>query len=114
MTNLGNRDAADAFAFEIDGGTGNEFTGVVTVAGEIDNSTGAGHSVGVKNISQNGTSVTFSGDITDNGRGLLVDGNTGGTILFLGDVTANTETFTPIAVTNNTGSDVNFGGSTAP
>ena len=108
MTNLGN--SVGGIGFEIDGGALNQFTGTVTVANDIDNSMGAGRSVAISNISTAGTSVTFSGDITDNGAGILVNGNTGGTILFLGDLDVETETNTAILVSDNTGADISFSG----
>ncbi|MEX0643535.1 MAG: hypothetical protein WD468_12590 [Pirellulales bacterium] len=108
MTNLGNM--AGAIAFEIDGGVLNQFTGMVTVSNDIAND--LGRSVAIRNISDAATTVTFSGDITDTGQGILVDSNTGGTILFLGDLDLDTDANTAILVTDNTGADINFAGDT--
>jgi hypothetical protein len=106
MTNLGN--LAGGIAFEIDGGGPNQFTGTVTVSNEITND--LGRSVAISDMSQAGTSVTFSGDITDTGEGIFIDSNTGGTILFLGDLDLQTMTNDAVLATNNTGADINFGG----
>ncbi len=110
MTNLGN--VAGGIAFEIDGDPGGnlkQFTGVVSVANDIAND--LGRSVVIRNITAAGTSVTFSGDITDTGQGVFINENTGGTVLFLGDLTITTALADPaIVVTTNTGADINFGG----
>jgi hypothetical protein len=108
MTNLG--DDVNSAAFRVDGGGLNEFTGVVSVANAISNTTTDGRSVVVSNISEDGTSVTFNGNVTDSGRGILVDSNAGGTILFSGNLDLDTTTNTAFTATNNTDTNIDAAG----
>lgn len=96
-------ESIDGTAFDVNG-----FTGTLAVNSDIENDTG--RSVSVQGVSDASTSVTFNGDITDTGQGLLVSNNTGGTILFSGDFDFDTTTNNAITLTNNTGADINFGG----
>jgi hypothetical protein len=94
----------DGTAFDVNG-----FTGTLNVNSDITNDTG--RSVSVQAVSDAGTTVTFNGDITDTGQGILVSNNSGGTILFSGDLGLDTGANpAAITVTNNTGADINFGG----
>jgi hypothetical protein len=101
-------DSVDGTAFLVDGGGTDQFTGVVSVSSAIMNDTG--RSVSVSNISGAGTSVTFTGNVTDTGEGIRVDSNVGGTILFSGTLDLDTGANSAILATNNTGADINFGG----
>ena len=108
MMNLGND--VNSAAFRVDGDTLNEFTGVVSVANAISNTMSAGRSVVVSNISEAGTSVTFNGNITDAGRGILVDSNAGGSILFSGNLDLDTMANTAFTATNNTDTNIDAAG----
>ncbi len=98
-------------AFEIngdDGGT-DSFGGSVSVAGTIMNDTG--RSIAVQNVAT-GASISFSGNVTDTGDGLLVDSNSGGDIAFIGNLnmTIDTPGDTAVLLTNNTGTNIDFPG----
>ena len=88
----------------------NEFTGWPRSAGRSTND--AGRSVSIQGISGAGTSVTIAGDITETGasEGILVNDNSGGTILFSGDITQTLTGQNGILLTSNTGTDISFGG----
>jgi hypothetical protein len=92
--------------FEVDGGEG-----VITFAGEIDNTVaGGGRSVHITDLQ--GGSVTFSpaSMITDTNTGILVDANDDGLILFAGELDMDTAGNDAITLTNNTGTDIDFTG----
>ena len=99
-------------AIDINGGAADEFTGSATFAGDITND--AGHSVSIQGISGTGTAVTLTGDITETAmsasQGINIDSNSGGTILFSGNITQNLTDETGFTITNNMGTDINFGG----
>jgi hypothetical protein len=95
----------DGTAFDVNG-----FTGTLSVNSDITNDTGS--SISVQNVSDSSTTVTFNGNVTDTGLGILVANNADGTILFSGDLTMNTGA-NPAAITvlsNNNAADINFGG----
>jgi hypothetical protein len=96
-------DSIDGTAFDVNG-----FTGTLSVNSDITNDTG--RSVSLQGVSLAGTSLVFNGDIMDTGQGILVSGNSGGTILFSGDVTLTTAGNTAVQLTSNTGADISFGG----
>lgn len=91
-------------AFEVNGGEG-----TVSMSGIITNS--AGDSIYVHNISDG--SVTFLGEVTDTGSGVLVENNTGGEINFLSTMTLMTDTDEAVFLTGNTGATVDFNGQLA-
>jgi hypothetical protein len=93
---------------EIDGGASDLFTGVFTFASNFTNS--AGRSVVIRGISGAGTTVTINSAITDTGQGILVDSNSGGLILFTGNLDLDTTSNDAITLTNNAGTDVDFTG----
>lgn len=105
-------DSIDGTSFDIDGrnGTNDEFTGTVTMNADI--ASDSGRSVSLQGISGTGTNVTFTGDIieTAGSQGLLINRNSGGIIIFSGDVTQSLTAVDAITLTNNTGADINFGG----
>jgi hypothetical protein len=103
MTNIGGTD------LEVDGGAADLFTGVLTYASNIVNTTG--RSVVIRGLSDTSTSVTVNGDITDTADGILVDSNAAGDILFSGDLDLDTTISPAILVTNNnTAADISFAG----
>jgi hypothetical protein len=85
--------------------------GNIVFGNAINNS--AGRSISVQNVAANGN-VTFNGDITDTGTGLLVNSNSGGEIAFVGAVnsTISTPNATAILLTDNTGANIDFAGAT--
>jgi len=70
--------------------------------------TGAGRTVDIQNRTLN--DVTFSGTVSDEGLGLLVQNNTGGNIIFTDTVTANTGANTGIDLDTNLGTTISFNG----
>ncbi len=102
LTNIGGTDV------DINGGAGDLFTGVASIASVINNNNG--RSVSVQGVSGTNASVTLSGNITDTAQGILVNSNSGGLVLFAGDLTMNTTTNTAVTVTDNTGAQVDFPG----
>lgn len=98
-------------AFEVNGDVAgvDQFGGSVTVAGTITNDTAL--SVSVQNVTTN-ADITFSGNVTDTGDGIVVNSNSGGAVSFLGDLamTIDTPGGTAVLVTNNTGANIDFGG----
>ncbi len=84
--------------FLIDGGAADEFTGTVSVSPDFISTNG--RSISINNIGD-GASITFFGDVTDQGEGLLVNNSVGGDILFAGDMTFATETDNAITLTDN-------------
>lgn len=104
----------DGTAVDINGdvaGT-DSINGSITFQGPIANDTG--RSVSVQNIGAN-AAITFNGNITDTGDGARVNGNSGGTVAFAGNLnmTVDTPGATAVAVTDNTGSTTNFTGTLA-
>jgi len=89
-------------AFDINGNEGgtDQLGGSVTMAGTITNDTG--RSVSVQNLAS-GANVSFNGNVTDTGLGVLVNSNTGGNITFIGDLalTIDTAGATAVLVTDN-------------
>ena len=55
-----------------------------------------------------GGSVAFGGNITDTGKGLLVQNNTGGTVTFNGTTTLNTGANDAVTLTGNTATSIAF------
>jgi hypothetical protein len=96
-------DSVDGTTIDVNG-----FTGVMAVNGAITNDTGL--SASIQQVSAAGTSVTFGGAITDTGDGIRISTNTGGSILFNGNVDLDTETSDAIVLTTNTGANIDFGG----
>lgn len=99
----------DGTAIDINGddaGT-DSLGGTITFGGPITNDTN--RSVVVQNIAA-GASVTFNGDITDTGTGILANSNSGGLILFAGDLTMTTEADDAITLTDNTGATIDLPG----
>ncbi len=83
----------------------------ITFANAINNT--AGRSVSVQGAT--GTAnISFNGNITDSGTGILVNSNNGGEIAFVGAITSNITTpgATAVTVTNNTGANIDFAGAT--
>jgi hypothetical protein len=100
MTNVGGTD------FDVNGGGAGLFTGTVTYASAIDNNNG--RSVSIQGVSDG--SITFNGNITDTAQGILVNNNSGGLMLFAGDLNMDTTTNTAVTLTNNTGAEIDFPG----
>ena len=98
-------------AFDINGDVAgvDQLGGDVTMAGTIAND--AGRSVSVQNITT-GSNISFNGNITDSGTGILVNSNSAGTVTFLGDLamTIDTAGATAVLVTDNTGANIDFAG----
>ena len=123
MQILGNTDGtinfASTFAMNNIGGTTVDINGdvggtdmlggSVTFNNAISNT--AGRSVSVQNVAS-GANISFNGNITDSGDGILVNSNSGGQITFIGDLamTDDTAASTAVAVTNNTGANIDFAG----
>lgn len=82
--------------------------GTITFAGDINNI--ANQSIVV--TGRSGGTVTFSStnNVNDDGAGILVQNNTGGTINFQGVYDLDTTTSDAVTVDNNTGATVNFTG----
>ena len=102
LTNIGGTDV------DVNGGAGDLFTGSATIGSVINNSDG--RSVSVQGISGTDASVTLNGNITDTAQGILVNSNSGGIVLFAGNLDMDTTTNTAITVTDNTGTDIDFPG----
>lgn len=82
--------------------------GRVTINSDITNDTE--RSVSVQNVATN-ANIDFTGDITDTGRGILVNSNSGGTVTFMTgtvDLEIDTAGETAVLVTDNTGATVEF------
>ena len=98
--------------------------------GTISNSTGAGvlvnggtpnaiinaaiqtnpnYSIEVENVAAT-SNVAFGGTVTDTGKGLLVQNNTGGSVTFNGAMTLTTGANDAVTLTNNTGAAIAFNG----
>lgn len=92
---------------------GDNFTGALTVAGNVTNHD-TGRLASIQRVSGAGTTVTLNGDMTDvagaASTGILAANNSGGTILFGGDLTIDTTATNGVTLTNNTGSDISFAG----
>jgi hypothetical protein len=102
--------SVDGTTFEIDGGVGDTFTGIVNMNSAITNDSILGYSVDVKNIGSVGTAVTFTGNITDNGGlGVKVEGNSNGTVRFTGELDITTTgANNAVTLLSNTGATINF------
>ncbi len=100
LTDIGGTDV------DVNGGLGDLFTGTVIVGSDIVNSDG--RSVSIQGVSDG--SITLNGDITDTDEGILVNSNSGGLMLFAGDLDMDTTTNTAVTVTDNTGADIDFPG----
>ena len=91
-------------------GTGadiNQGSATISYSGIITNT--SGRSVSIQNLS--GGSVTFSGNIWDNGTGILLQNNNSGTptISFSGAIKVlNTATATALTIANNSGAAIQF------
>jgi hypothetical protein len=97
----------------IDGGGADSLGGTITFANAINNT--AGRSISVQGTTT-GANISFNGNITDSGTGILVNSNAGGEIAFVGAVTSNitTPNSTAILLTDNTGTNIDFAGATGP
>ncbi|MFO0788108.1 MAG: hypothetical protein U0805_01535 [Pirellulales bacterium] len=107
-----NFDSLDGTAFNVDGDVGgtDSIGGTITVASAINNDTN--RSVSVRNLAT-GASVSFNGNITDTGTGVLVADNTAGNVTFVGDLamTIDTAAATAVAVTGNAAAtNIDFAG----
>lgn len=93
--------------FLIDGGVANEFIATLNVGANIDNT--AGQSLDIAGVGT-GADLNFTGDIDDMGDGMAIHDNDGGDITFAigADLTFDTGTSTAIALTNNTGANIEF------
>jgi hypothetical protein len=97
-------------AFLIDGDDGgvDSLGGTITVNGPIEND--AGRSVIVRNVAAN-ANIDFNANITDEGLGILIENNSGGTITFATgtiDLDIDTPGNDSIQLTNNTGATIEF------
>lgn len=99
----------DGTTIDIDGtdGTNDMLNGTISVLSDITNDTG--RSVSIQNITT-GATVTLNGDITDSGQGILVNGNSGGAILFGGDLNLDTTTFNAVTLADNATTTIDFPG----
>ena len=104
ITNTGSGDAV-----HIEGDTVvAENNAVVTIGADIENSMG-GNVVEIRDRSAN--NVTISGSVVggaSGGEGILIEGNSDGTIAFTGDVDITTTGFNSLTMTNNEGATVTF------
>jgi hypothetical protein len=89
-------------AFSVNGGNA-----AVTYAGTITNAAGRAVSV----TGRTGGALTLSGNLTETGDGILVQNNTGGTVVFSGaSKSIATGTNKGVTLANNGGATVNFNG----
>ncbi len=100
LTNVGGTDV------DVNGGAGDLFTGTATIGSVINNNDG--RSVSIQGVSDG--SVTLNGNITDTAQGILVNGNSGGLMLFAGNLDMDTTTFTAVEITDNNGAEIDFPG----
>ncbi|MCH2114269.1 MAG: hypothetical protein MK171_05085 [Pirellulales bacterium] len=95
-------------AVENDGDPDPANNATVTIAADVTNS-GGGRAIDIQN--RTGNTITFSGTVDETGNGLLVTGNTGGTIAF-GNLVSSTVTGFNHAVdlSTNPGATIGFTG----
>lgn len=79
----------------------------LNIAADVTNTTG-GLSVDVQDLT--GGSVTFSGLVDDQDGGVLVQNNTGGSVIFTNTLTVDTANNDAVALVNNAGATLSFNG----
>jgi hypothetical protein len=94
---------------DVNGGTAAIFLDATNTIG----SNAGQRTVSVQNRQPGAGIITLNAAITDNGTGISVINNTGGTVTFAGSQTLNTTTNTAVNVATNAGATTNFTGTLA-